>query len=73
MSTATVREAIRFSARLRLPSKTTDAEVERLVDETINELGLSKVANSRIGSESVRGISGGEKKVQINNVVFLII
>ncbi|EGB12537.1 hypothetical protein AURANDRAFT_19424, partial [Aureococcus anophagefferens] len=33
-----------------------------MADEIIDLLGLTKCAHVRIGSETVRGISGGEKK-----------
>jgi len=34
----------------------------RAVDNTIVELGLTKCADTRVGSAMVRGVSGGEKK-----------
>ncbi|KAJ8608935.1 hypothetical protein CTAYLR_005316 [Chrysophaeum taylorii] len=55
VSALTVREIVAVSARLRNAS-------EALVDETIDLLGLRKCAHVRIGSETIRGISGGEKK-----------
>lgn len=51
-----------FSARLRLPESMPLAEKEQVVEEVIEELGLSKVKDSKIGNISIRGISGGEKK-----------
>jgi ATP-binding cassette subfamily G (WHITE) protein 2 len=33
-----------------------------LIDQVIGQLGLEKCANSRVGSENRRGISGGERK-----------
>ena len=58
----TVRENFLFAGKFRLPKGTTDAEIEDLADETIANLGLSRVANSRVGDIKKRGISGGEKK-----------
>ena len=59
----TVRENILFSARLRLPSEIyTRVDRERLVDEVISELALSKCKDTLVGNELVRGISGGERK-----------
>uniref|UniRef100_A0A7S1THM9 Probable ATP-dependent transporter ycf16 n=1 Tax=Compsopogon caeruleus TaxID=31354 RepID=A0A7S1THM9_9RHOD len=58
----TVEEQIRFSAYLRLPKSMTNDERETRVNETIQELGLSRVRNSQIGNEIIRGVSGGERK-----------
>ena len=60
--TATCREAFEFSARLRLPESFTDEQRKNLVDDMIDSLGLKKCENTYIGSELIRGISGGEKK-----------
>ncbi len=57
---STPREALRFSARLRLPAATTNDEIEDLVDDYITHLGLTKCADTVIGSDV--GISGGERK-----------
>ncbi|XP_028396482.1 ATP-binding cassette sub-family G member 2-like isoform X2 [Dendronephthya gigantea] len=62
MGLLTVRENIYFSASLRLPSSMTSEEKAQKVDKLIDELGLSKVADSKVGNEVVRGISGGEKR-----------
>lgn len=60
--TATPREAIRFSAKLRLPRITTDEEIEVLTDKMLSELGLMDCADTMIGGELIKGISGGERK-----------
>eukprot|EP00804_Cyclotella_cryptica_P020520 CCRYP_003379-RB/>CCRYP_003379-RB protein AED:0.21 eAED:0.21 QI:189/1/0.83/1/0.8/0.83/6/0/535 len=60
--TATPREAIRFSAKLRLPRITTDDEIEDLADKMLAELGLSDCADTMIGGALIKGISGGERK-----------
>ena len=62
VGTATPREALRFSADLRLGPGPTSAEKDRLVSDMIATLGLEKVADSLIGNAMIRGISGGEKK-----------
>lgn len=56
----TVQETLSYSARLRLnaPREKADARVQKL----LKELGLEHVASTRVGSESTRGISGGEKR-----------
>ena len=58
----TVRENFIFAGKFRLPKGTTDEEIEDLADETIANLGLSRVANSPVGDVKKRGVSGGEKK-----------
>ncbi|KAM6972373.1 broad substrate specificity ATP-binding cassette transporter ABCG2-like [Aplochiton taeniatus] len=62
MGTLTVRENLRFSAALRLPSSVPQREKEARINHLIDELGLSKVADSKVGTEMIRGISGGERK-----------
>ncbi|KAM4564377.1 broad substrate specificity ATP-binding cassette transporter ABCG2 isoform 1-T2 [Fundulus diaphanus] len=62
MGTLTVRENFTFSAALRLPSSVTQKEKEQKVDRLIQELGLGRVANSKVGTQLIRGISGGERK-----------
>ncbi|KAF7840124.1 ABC transporter G family member 5 [Senna tora] len=56
----TVEETLMFTAKLRLnlPQDQLCFRVKSL----IQELGLCHVANTRIGDERVRGISGGEKR-----------
>ena len=65
-----VRENIHFSASLRL-SRRSLSEVgegsvsqqrDRLVQEVIEKLGLSEVADCRVGTDFSRGVSGGERK-----------
>ncbi|KAF7141492.1 hypothetical protein RHSIM_Rhsim06G0132900 [Rhododendron simsii] len=56
----TVEETLMFSARLRLQGGLHKAATR--VRELMKELGLEHVAGMRIGSESRRGISGGEKR-----------
>lgn len=60
--TATPREAIKFSAKLRLPRITTDHEIEELSKKMLAELGLQDCADTMIGGELIKGISGGERK-----------
>uniref|UniRef100_A0A8B9S570 ABC transporter domain-containing protein n=1 Tax=Apteryx owenii TaxID=8824 RepID=A0A8B9S570_APTOW len=62
MGTMTVRENLHFSAALRLPSSITIEEKEERVTQIISELGLSKVADAKVGTELIRGVSGGERK-----------
>ncbi|CDK29990.1 unnamed protein product [Kuraishia capsulata CBS 1993] len=58
-----VEETLRFAATLRLSrSKMTRAEINELVDGFIRKMGLTECRNTPIGSEFVKGISGGEKR-----------
>ncbi|XAR49553.1 Molybdate-transporting ATPase [Bertholletia excelsa] len=56
----TVEETLMFSARLRLKGGIDKAKAR--TTELLKELGLEHVAGARIGDESGRGISGGEKR-----------
>ena len=60
--TATPREAIAFSARLRLPRSTSNHAIEKLTKRMLTELGLDECADTIIGSALVKGLSGGERK-----------
>ncbi len=62
LSTATPREAITFSAKLRLPSTMTDIDIANKVDLVLSDLGITKCADTIIGGEFIKGISGGEMK-----------
>lgn len=48
MGTLTVRENLNFSAALRLPAAIPQDEKEQMVDKLILELGLGRVANSKV-------------------------
>ena len=48
----TVREAILFAARLRLPEYVTDAEKRQRVDDVIEQFSLAHVRDSRIGGRT---------------------
>lgn len=58
----TVRETIHYSASLSLPPSTPPSLISDRVDLIIADLGLSTVANQRIGTPIQRGISGGQKR-----------
>lgn len=62
MSTLTVYETILYSALLRLPrDMSMDAKKIRTL-ETMQELGILGIKDSRIGESGKRSISGGEKR-----------
>eukprot|EP00590_Aulacoseira_subarctica_P003880 CAMPEP_0172419758 /NCGR_PEP_ID=MMETSP1064-20121228/6148_1 /TAXON_ID=202472 /ORGANISM="Aulacoseira subarctica , Strain CCAP 1002/5" /LENGTH=574 /DNA_ID=CAMNT_0013159373 /DNA_START=172 /DNA_END=1893 /DNA_ORIENTATION=- len=56
--TSTPREALRFSARLRLARSVTNEEIEAIVDENLMHLGLVGCADFIIGE----ALSGGQRK-----------
>uniref|UniRef100_A0A8C9UJ66 ABC transporter domain-containing protein n=1 Tax=Spermophilus dauricus TaxID=99837 RepID=A0A8C9UJ66_SPEDA len=59
MGTLTVRENLRFAAALRLPTTMTNHEKNERINKLIQDLGLSKVADVKVGTQF---ISGGERK-----------
>lgn len=63
-ATCTPREAITFSARLRLDKSLSDLEISDVVNEILENLGLQKCADTLIGGGILMagGLSGGEKK-----------
>uniref|UniRef100_A0A8D0GRY2 Broad substrate specificity ATP-binding cassette transporter ABCG2 n=1 Tax=Sphenodon punctatus TaxID=8508 RepID=A0A8D0GRY2_SPHPU len=62
MGTLTVRENFQFSAALRLPRTLHEREKKERINQIIRELGLTKVADSKVGTQFIRGVSGGERK-----------
>ncbi|XP_072439756.1 broad substrate specificity ATP-binding cassette transporter ABCG2-like [Chiloscyllium punctatum] len=60
--TLTVRENLEFCAALRLPKNLTKSERTKRINKLIEELGLSKIENSRIGTLLTRGVSDGERR-----------
>lgn len=62
IGTITVREALWFCANLRLPKSIPRDEKAKRIENILYELGLTKCADTKIGTELIRGISGGEKK-----------
>jgi ABC-type multidrug transport system ATPase subunit len=65
----TVRETILFNFLLtrNLPAGSGVAaelkkNVSKIIDMQLSDLGLAKVADTKIGDHTVRGISGGQKR-----------
>lgn len=58
----TVRETLRFAAGLRLPSWMDKEEKNRRAEEVLLKMGLKDCADNLVGSELIKGISGGEKR-----------
>ncbi|KAL5197860.1 hypothetical protein ABZP36_001372, partial [Zizania latifolia] len=62
MATLTVTEAVRYSAQLQLPDSMPIAEKRARADRAIQQMGLTAVADLRIGGRVCKGISGGQRK-----------
>lgn len=58
--TLTCEEAIRFAAKLKLGL--CGHELRHKVDLILESLGLIKCRNTLIGSQTIKGLSGGERK-----------
>jgi len=59
----TVREVMRYAALLRLDERMPLSEKMGKIDEILDELGLTKCADTVIGTPGIKkGISGGERK-----------
>lgn len=58
----TVGEALRFTARLRLPADFGDDEIRRRVRDVLEQLDLAGTEDVPIGSPGGAGISGGQRK-----------
>jgi ABC transport system ATP-binding/permease protein len=58
----TVYEAVRYSARFRLPPDYSELEIDRRVSTTLAQLGLENVAHLEIGRPERKILSGGQRK-----------
>ena len=59
---STVRETLMFAAQLRLGPEVPLEEKKRAVELVIADLGLVAAADTCVGNEVIRGVSGGERK-----------
>ena len=59
---ATVKEALMFSARLRLDSSASDSQVKQYVDEVIGIVELLPIQNKMVGMPKVSGLSVEQRK-----------
>jgi len=62
MGTLTVYETVLYSAMLRLPRDMSLEDKKMRTLETMHELGILGIRDSRIGESGQRSISGGEKR-----------
>ncbi|MBX3218507.1 MAG: FHA domain-containing protein [Labilithrix sp.] len=58
----TVFEAVKYSARFRLPNDYSEAEIDARVEQTLKDLGLEGVMNLQIGKPEKKVLSGGQRK-----------
>ncbi|KAM7464112.1 hypothetical protein LguiA_032233 [Lonicera macranthoides] len=58
----TVQETLMFSAEFRLPRALSKSRKKERVQALIDQLGLKSAANTVIGDEGHRGVSGGERR-----------
>ncbi|CUM53305.1 uncharacterized protein AC631_00553 [Debaryomyces fabryi] len=61
ISSLTVRETLYYQAKLRI-SQEEHHKIPVIINTLIRTMGLNDCADTMIGSESVKGISGGEKR-----------
>ena len=62
LATSTVREALHFSASLRLPSSVTIEQRTKFVNEVLDILELTPIADRLIGDATLHGLSLGQLK-----------
>jgi len=67
----TVREALRYACKLRLPSGTSSKHIEESIDATLKEVGLWDQRDLRIGSPEQKVLSGGQRR-RVNLAVELV-
>lgn len=60
--TLAVRETLTYAARLRLPTDLTSENIQLIVEQTLDELGLRDAADTVVGGPLRKGISGGERR-----------
>ncbi|MBK6515361.1 MAG: FHA domain-containing protein [Polyangiaceae bacterium] len=58
----TVFEAVRYSAKFRLPPDYSNEEIDQRVEQTLKDLGLDGVKNLQIGRPEKKVLSGGQRK-----------
>jgi ABC transport system ATP-binding/permease protein len=58
----TVWEAVRYSARFRLPPDFSEEEIDRRVETTLRQLGLDSLKHLEIGKPEKKVLSGGQRK-----------
>ncbi len=67
----TVKEALRYACKLRLPRGTSSQHIEESIDATLKEVGLWDQRDLRIGSAEQKVLSGGQRR-RVNLAVELV-
>lgn len=59
----TVRQTLALAARIRAPQGAgTTANADAVIEETATAMRLSKALDTKVGSDFIQGVSGGERK-----------
>ncbi|EFA77855.1 ABC transporter G family protein [Heterostelium album PN500] len=58
----TVRETLSFYAQLKMSRDISYEDKMKKVESVISEMGLKRCANTLVGNDKIRGISGGERR-----------
>jgi len=58
----TVHEALWYTAKLRLPTDTTDAQIEERIRKVLESVGLLEQMHEEIGDAVKKTLSGGQRK-----------
>jgi ABC-type multidrug transport system ATPase subunit/pSer/pThr/pTyr-binding forkhead associated (FHA) protein len=67
----TVREALWYACRLRLPSGTKRPEIDAAIEQTLKQVGLWEQRDLQIGSAEEKVLSGGQRR-RVNLAVELV-
>ena len=70
-SELTVREALYYACKLRLPSGTSKKAMDHSIAETLKQVGLWEQRNLQIGSPQEKVLSGGQRR-RVNLAVELV-
>jgi len=62
LPTLTVRETLHFAACLRLPTWMSKEDKIQRAETVLQQLGLKDCSDTLVGSDLIKGISGGEKR-----------
>lgn len=58
----TVRQTLALAARIRAPQNATTVNADTVIEETATAMRLSKALDTKVGSDFIQGVSGGERK-----------